>query len=121
VANSVVNIDTTAVQQSANIYYNARMFYGPKHAKRITFACNEIIKLLKRDAKTVGYNALPKKRRGLNIPHGVMLRVCDDFAPIRAVYKVEDNGSQVNVTVLEFVETFWPPGYLPHPVHPPIP
>src|ERR1700721_983519 len=108
VANYPVPIDTLALEQSPDMFYNAQLDYGSKYSNWLRIAFNKTVDVLKKQPLTAGNKASRKMARQLNVQSGVTLRVCKDYAPIQAVYKVETIGSQVNVTVLEFSETFWP-------------
>jgi hypothetical protein len=117
VAHITVQIDGTAIQQSADMFYNAQLDYGRKYANWLRLAFNRTIDLLKQSPMTTGKKASMKKRRRLNVPRGVTLLECKVFAPVQAVYKVENNGSHTTVTILEFSETYWPQSLLPLPTN----
>jgi hypothetical protein len=117
----VVHVDTAAVQQSAAIYNDARWLYGVRYAQRISDACADTIRLLRQQPNTAGYQASPAKRRQLGVAFGVPLLVCDKYAPIRAVYQIENNRHQIDLTILEFEETMWPTWLMPLPRTPPTP
>src|SRR5580698_8805251 len=97
----VVTIDAGAIKQSADMCYRSYL-HSRAHAQHITSSFNKTVVLIKSAPKTTGFLATKSERRKLGISAKTPLRVCADFAPVRALYKMELNGSHTEVTILTF-------------------
>jgi hypothetical protein len=83
------------------------------HFLRFRYALRSTVQLIATSPMTTGYEATSVRRNRLNVPAVVTLRVCDCYSPVRAVYTVQANGGNTEITIIEFEKTFWPASLLP--------